>query len=939
MASPQSQVEQFKIADLQPETEKQADLTFEARLLKAAREYYALTKASREHRYPLWLLVANFAKGREFFLFHKWFHTTVDIDPKLAEQCMYTPSGLLQQAVEIIAAQYGASNGQVVPMPPDAGDPKMKAVMRGLRDYADFLVWEFYQRDPAERQVEQKLIPQRGVYNEIVWDQEHGQRVTLPQYEPVEKKVCGDCGEEIGGQDGHQRKMASDMSWTGNDSEHSANGSLVQIGRTVDQPEVPSQNMEEVVECPQCASPNLRTVTTGVTNKGNVSRKTGAPVKRVHDPYQVEIYDRNRGIESSPYLFCDDVLFKTELKKLCPHLKGDIKGLASFGNYVDGYIGLHYLRQIQCLIGNSGNLNQVGEEHYDASRGGTWSVGWEGSYLNPLLCWRRRVWLDPEVYADWPMGSDKPVQLPGRNEWIDPKTKARDVYPAGLCYWIVNGDTVIWTENQDKNSIWSFVGYRMSSEGLHGNGVTSLVSLVRGWNAANSYALQALLMAALGILVVDERIPNPRNVPGAVLRIPQSARLMGETIPSLAARLEMGGGAVIAAAQPVKDGFMGRINAMTMAANQSGDAQTRPQGVGAGTATAVRYEAGTVSVLTNPPLELYGAHKAKTIEQAVKLTKQRSIRPPQYGKFGDTVKKSFDLMDVPDDVAFGQAEGSFKMKTPETERDDLFGLVNVLPAVAGNEQLTAKALQVFGLADEVGDETDWEIIADKRLDAMKQLAPQFQAQAEEVAAQAEQLMQQAQLVADSPEGATVAQAVQAQIEQAQAQLPLQLIQAANAAPLPMEASGHTAFIHFWEERRKSDEWEEYPPILREAIQRLWAMSQQGVGQAGAIQTEQKVMAMKPATDAQKQDASEQAQQQAALDSQNSQQDNGEQGEESADNAHVRQLQAGNIQHAQTMDAEGMKQSHAKEMENLKHKHAMELEKVRAKNKPKVTGKK
>lgn len=956
MALTRQEAERFKYADASPEPRKDDDQSLESRLLKKAQEYYDLTKAGRAHRYPLWLQVGNYAKGRQYFLFHKHFHTTVDIDPKLAEQCMLTPSGLLQQAVDIIGSQYGASNGKIVPMPADENDPKMKAVMRGLREYADYLVWEFYQKEPSVRQTECKLIPQRGVYNLIEWDQSKGQKVELPQYEAVEKKVCGDCGEDVGNEQVRQDGQGDDgalslarddqsvmaprqggadrMGIAGNNTDGLLSAADV-AGKTEAGSGFGDRTDGRAV-CPACGSPNLQTITAGVTNKGNITRTVGAPVKRTFDPFQVEIYDRNRTIEESPYLICDDVLFKSELKRLCPHLR-DIKGLASFGSYLSGYIGLHYLQQLQSVIGNSGNLNQVGEEYYDTAN--RWSVGWEGSYLNPLLCWRRRVWFDVDVYADWTMGTDKPVQLPGRKEWIPPQTKVKDVFPSGLCFWIVNGDTVIWTENQDKDDVWSFCGYRMPSEGLHGSGVTSLVSLVKGYDAANSYALQALLMAALGILVVDERIPTPRNVPGSMLRIPQAARLQGESITSLAGRLDMGGGSAIAAAEPVKQGFLGRVNAMTMAANPTGDAQTRPQGVGAGTATAVRYEAGTVSVLTNPPLELYGAHKAKVVGQAIKQAKQRSIRPPQFGKFGDTVMKTFDLMSVPGDVQFGQAEGSYRMKTIETERDDLLGIAGILPAIAGNEPLMNKALEVFGLADEVGDVTDWEIIAEKRLDAMKALAPQFEPLMEQAEQQSAMMTEQAQAAASSgtPEGVMAAQAIQAQVEQAKVAVPLQLIESAQAAPLPMEASGHHAFVRFWEETRKSDEWDGFPKVLQDAIQSLWAISQKGVGQAGAIQTEQQVIASAPARQAQQEDSAKQAEQQAALEPQNG--DDSEQQEASADNVHARQMQAGSVSHAQTRELEAEKHKRTKELENLKTKNALKVEAERAKSKPKGAVKK
>jgi hypothetical protein len=327
------------------------------------------------------------------------------------------------------------------------------------------------------------------------------------------------------------------------------------------------------------------------------------------------------------------------------------------------------------------------------------------------------------------------------------------------------------------------------------------------------------------------------------------------------------------------------------------------------------------------------------VGQAVKETKRRSIRPPQFGKFGDTVMRSFDLMDVPEDVAFGQAEGSYRMRTIETERDDLLGFANILPAVAGNEPLMSKALQVFNLADDIEDAEDWEIIADKRLDRLKAMAGQFEVMNEQVHAQAEQMLGQAQelATAGTPEAMLAAQEMQAQSQESISQLPLQLITAADAMPKPIDAKGHGTFIKFWEDTYQSDEFEKFPSVLQEAVYRLWALHQSGVGQAGAIQTEQQVDATKPARDAQKQDAIEQSEHQNALEAEG--QGGGEDPEASAGIDHARQVDMADRQHKQAKQSEDVKHRHNKEMENLKAKHALELEKQRAKNKPKGSGKK
>lgn len=846
MAAAIQQIEKFKYAEVQKAPQEDKGESFEARLLKTANEYYDLTRASRARRYPLWLYADLFSKGIHYFLYDPIFSMVEEMSQEKMDECMYTPTPLLQQAVETIAAQYGSSNGKITSMPVDSSDPKVKAVVRGLREYVDFLDWKFYQANPGERQTECKLIPLRGVYNFVEFDKSRGEKIQLPQYEAVEKKVCADCGYEVGGEDGGGLSGNQGIIGGLEDSGDGAGSPTAMYGgESVSDSLAAGDSGTPLSQpaCPHCGSTNIQPITAEVGNKGAVERRTGECVRRIFDAFQVEVYDRNRGIEESPYLICDDILFKTKAKVLYPHLK-DVKGAANLGSYEAGYVGLHFLNQLQCLIGNSGALNQNKDEYIEGLGRRAWSVNNHGSFLSPLLCWRRRVWLDREVYADWTMGDLKAVVLPGRNEPIPPQTKVSAVFPDGLCFHIINGDCVVLTENQDKNEVWSFVGYRMPSAGLHGTGVNSLVSLVRGYDSANSFSLQALLMAALGIMVTDERVPKARNVPGSTIRIPQNARLAGESIQSLVGRLDMGGGAAIAAAEPIKESFRGSIGSMTMAATSDGG-DLRPQGLGKDTATAVRYQAGATGVLVNPPLELYAAHRAKVIEQTIKLEKLHSLRPSRFGKFGDTVAKWFDASQIPDDVRFGAAQDSWRMRTLETEREDVGAAVQLQIEAIQSEGLRTKAFQVFGLDDDVNEASDWEVLAEKRLDRLKELAPEFEAMLQQSSMELEQIAP-----VDPASAALMAQELASQ-------LPLQLIEAANAAPSPMDATGHPYFIKAYVDVYQSDEWDGLPGILKEALNRLWAMHQQGVGTAGAIQTEQQLIATEPARQAQKADTLEQ----------------------------------------------------------------------------------
>jgi hypothetical protein len=901
MAYPQPQIDQFRYSSIQAKPEDKKEESFEAKLLRTVAEYYDLTKETRPRRYYLWLLADLFAKGIHYFDYDPYKGSLEEWSARKVSQCMYVPTPLLQYAVEVIAAQYTTSNGRPVPMPTDQSDPKVKAVVRGLQEYADYLDWKFYRSDPSQRQTEAKLIPLRGVYNFLEHDKSAGPKIQVPQYEAVEQSVCSDCGYEVGGEDANRMVDPASL---GDVSVSSLN------------PDVQTQGSQ--LACPECGSTNIKPLTLGVQNKGMLSGRQGEVVRHVVDSYQVEIYDRGRGIEQSKHLIYDDILFKTEAKRRYPWLK-DVNGQAMLGNYERGFLGLHFLNQLQVLIGNTGKLDQANPSYIDQMGPSAYTLSYGGSYLSPLLCWRRRVWFDHEVYADWPIEKDTP--LPGRNDLIPAGGTWGDVFPAGLLIHIMNGDTVVQLENQDKNHVWSYVSYRVPSAGLHGTGVGSLVSLNRGYDEANSFGMQALLMAALGIIVADERVPRAENIPGRTITIPQDARMPNESIQSLVGRLDMGGGAAIAAAEPIKESFRGAIGDMSMAANPQGFG-LRPQGVGKETATAARYNAGATGTLVSPPMELYAAHRAKVVEQAIELERLHSVRPRLYGKCGDTTAKWFDPMDIPEDIRFGVAEDSWRPRTIETEREDIGAAISlgVGTGAIQNPALEQKALQVFGLDDDIGDSSDWEILAEKRLDALKAAAPQFEGVIQQVSMQVEQMMMQAQIQASSgtPEGMLAAQVLQQQAQQAEAQLPLKLIEIAQAAPQPMDMAGHPYFISFYEDVYKSDEYDSFPPVLQQAIQRLWAMHQQGIGQAGAIATEQQVMATAPATQAQQEQAAAQNAQ-----TQQSEQAGQSQQEVSAEDEHSR-----------SMELQDRTHEHAKELEELKARHAAELEKVRAKNKPK-----
>jgi len=895
MAASVQQIERFQAVSNPGTPDEKKDQSLEARLLAEVAKYWQLTALSRPRRYYLWLISALLSKAIHYTHFNQITGTVTEWSQEKVAACMYTPVPLLMYAVENLAAQYTSSNPKIVPMPANEDSPAMQAVVRGLRDYADYLDFEFYRADPHQRQTEGKLIPLRGAYSFLEWDKTSGGRITLPQYEPQGATMCADCGAP-------------------------SDAPAEDAGETGESP------------CPECGSNNVQQATVGLSNVGDVAGRTGCVKRNVIDPFQVEIYDRGRGVAESPYLFYDEVMFKTAALKCYSWLKA-IGGNASLGNSSDGFLGLHYLLQLQTIVSNTGRLDQSQPDYLTAFGGAMMTAGYQGSFLNDMLCWRRRAWFDAEVYADWTV--EKDTQLPGMDQPLPAGTRLGNVFPEGLLLHIMNGTQIVQCENQNKNKVWTYVGYRPPSEGLHGVGVNPLVSLVRGHDEATSYEMQALLMCALGIIVVDERVKGARNIPGSVATVPISARLQGESIQSLMGRLDMGGGQAIAAAEPIKQGFRANIADLSMANSPNASGLDRE---GMHTATGVKFQAGAVNTLTGPPMELYAASKAQVITNAVEMQRTYGIRPHAYGKFGDTITKLFDPMLLPEDIRFGVAEDSWRPTTLETQRDDVAAVGGIIAQLGpdADPALKDKVMEVFGLESTNDGYEDWAIRAAKRLEALKAAVP---------AATQEQQQVEAQLAALPPDQAAALQQAQQDGTAPPPPDPAQrLIEIAGVAPRPLDVEGHVHYTRFWLNIYNSDEFDTFPPILQDAIESLYGASQDGIGQAGAVKTDQMVASQKPAMEAQA--AAEAATAQASQAGQGQQQADAATAQAEAQGRaqlqakvadHISKEHLTAAEHERTIAMEKATHQREKELQAKEHKHAIELERIKAKNKPKPQG--
>ncbi len=845
-----------------PQPDTGPDVAFEDRLKKEVGGYYDLTKTSRSRRYYIQLIADCFARGLHWISYDKRSAVITEWSQEDMDACRYVPVPLLQDAVTDIAAQYATSNGKPVASSP-AKDTKTKAVLRAVQDYAEFLDYDFFQADPDQRQTEAMLIPLRGVYNYLEYDFSQGEEYELPQYEPQQQLMCVDCGypvpEETPEGTEHQ-EMATALSG---------------------QPEAPPPAM-----CLECGSTNVEPRTVGIVNKGNVKARQGKVVRHVVDSFQVEIFDRRRDIEQSPYLFYDDIMFTCEAKKEVPWVK--IDGKASLGNWHEGFVGLHYLHQLQTLVANTGKVDQSRPDY---------TTGYGGAYLQELLCWRRRIFLDTVVYADWVATRDTELPGPeGKRQTVPKGTPWIQVFPDGLVIWQINNGPYCKYENRDKNKVWSGCKYRPATAGLFGPGVSSLVSQNRLYDELTSFQVQATLMNALGINLVDERVTQFANIPGQYYQVPVDARAFGESLQSLVEHIDTGGpssgGEMLR--QSVRDNFAD----LSQARDTNNGAVTER---GMKTATGVRYRESVADTKIAPPLELYANHRCKVVAQAIELERENNIKPRLYTKFNTTIMQWFEPMEIPEGLKVAPAIDSWQPKTMETKRGDFAGGVGLgIGTGSLAPDIEEQGRRIFGLDAGYDDYEEWAVIGEKRVDRMIEVLP--------LVMQELQQMQMAGGLGQPPEG------FEGEEEQEQPGQPQQMaeqgpdaevepeldlagaavarvIDLAQAAPFPMDAHPH--FVRYYvTEHYVTDKWDAYPPILQQAILMVW------MGHNAEVQM--------------------QMAEQAALEA-------GPQ--ENEDETAAREEDGKKKDHSRAVD-----------LQNRKHRQAKELEGVKAKNRPKSAAK-
>lgn len=806
-----SKPEQFQALRTPPREEKPT-LPLEEQLIKLIDRYWALGRFSRQRRHYIWSQVELFSKGIHFFSYNHQKGSYQEWDQK--DQDIYTPVPLVQYAVENIAAEFSKSKPKIMPHA-DSDDRKIKAALSELEHVADSLFSRFYLENPEERQREAKLAPLRdSVFIFLDYDHTAGADIETPIYEPKESSVCVDCGTEV--PDNGQGSIPQVSMGLSDNANMQVAGNLEGV-----QPQ-----LDGLLACPQCGSSNIHTVT-GIAQTGTQKGKQGEVKRYVVDGFQIDTVDRRFSVRETNYLRYDDILFVDEAKQSYPHV--EIKGKAYLGRSDVGFSGLHTLRQLEILISNTGNLDQSKPDNV---------ASFSGAYLEDSKCVRSRIWFLPSAYRS--IAAPANTQLPGTDDVLPSGARMAELYPDGAMITLIN-DKIVKIDRQVLTDRWVAYKYSIPTSGMFGCGMAPIVSLNKAYDELTSIETQGALSSSLGITLIDERVKGYVNKPGTYTYV--SDRLPDEKLTDMVAHMTTGnpGPQVGMLRQSYKE----NIADLSLARNPNTQGMTAQ---GMKTATGVRYQDETANALSSPKLELFAAACAEVIEKTVKLEKTYNVRPRYYSKFGDTVGKWIDPLDIPEEIRFIPEEDSHQPRTQENRKSDTgnaislgWGTPNLLPIA--QEQIAKE----FRMPKGEDDYDAWSIKAEKRLDAMREVA-RVMGQQEEAMAQSG--MQQP----PDSEGSEIVP------DDEMAQPAMSLIQFAKAAPQPLD--NHILFQRFWTEVYLSDDFDEMPPVLQDAIVQLHGLHEVAMAQKQGQQAMLQQSALAPVME------QEQAMQQGQQESQN-----------------------------------------------------------------------
>jgi hypothetical protein len=799
--------ETFNSIAVPPRQEDPAE-SIEGQLQKLVDKYWAMGRPSRARRHFIWSQAELFSKGIHFFHYNAQRGTYAEWPQK--DQDIYSPVPLVQYAVEMIAAAYSKSKPRVAPA--TQGDRQQERVVnRALQDVADGYFDKFYLANPEDRQREAKLAPLRDiVFVLLEYDLTAGPQMQVPVLQPQEQAFgqigCPGCGAQYDAADAQLSTAQQAMG----------------LGQE---------------QCPGCVgqldTSGVQKVM-GIAQAGTQAIRQGEVKRTVLDGFQVDAYERRFSIHDSPYVRIDEILFTEEAQEMYPYV--EIKGNASLGRFDLGYNGLHTLRQLECLVSNTGQMDQSKPDAL---------AGYLGSYLEDSKCLRSRVFLKSSALAKIVVGAAIGSQLPGTNDVLPKGTKLSDVYPAGAVLHLIN-DKIVKVESRARYRLCAYK-YSIPGSGLYGTGVAPLVSLNKAYDELTSYELQWALMASLGITLVDERIGGFTNKPGKHYYVPQEAVPFDKPLSQLISWQQAG--AMPPSVENLRQSFKNDLASLSMAPNPNAEGMS-PAAIS--TATGVNYQSQVTNAIIAPKLELFAASAAEQIQYAVELESKfnQAPRPFAFKKFGKSITTEFDFLQLQEVPNFIVEEDSHQPRTQVERRQDAMAFISagggqgkLAPHV--EENLAKEFQQPIG-AD---DYDEWSVKAQNRLEALKRAEP---------------------MVTNAPPEMLAA----ASMELAASGLPptpdMVLIKLAKAEPQPLDNNG--MFVRFYtEEVYLSDEWDELSDLLQQAIFTLWQLHHQNEAMKMQQQTALQVAASAPAQAAQ-QEAENAKGEQVQASEQNKQQD-------------------------------------------------------------------
>lgn len=705
------------------------------------------------------------------------------------DQDLYNTINITKWSVEMNAAEYTKSKPKLVSHSNLGEDRKVKQALPEIDYLADCLYFDLWLSDPELEQREAHEVQfGGGVIGLVDFDPQAGPKHKIPRFTPQTQMMpgslaCPDCGVYEPMEGAPEQAVASSAPSTEEPKAANPHPDAGMGGLPVGTPQMqPEQAGPQMGACPYCGSENAQISppmpieTLAVEGYDEIPQ--GAVTYQDFDLLQVGVSERSRTIEKASWVRLDEVRERTEISEMFPWVQVEdfTPTPAAFGQFS----GLHFLRQLETAIGNSGELDQ--SDGYELGRG--------VQITDEQTCLYSRVFLDRHKYAKIKV-PDKGLELPGTTDVLPGGTTLGDAFLAGLLCHLVN-EKIVKMENVAKNTRLTGYKYAAGGSGFYSSGCDDIISINKAYNEENSVGLAWLLAAAYGITLVDEKIKGITNAPDAVAVVED--RRPDESLSDMFHHVENRG--PTAEVEAMKESH--KRDAQLVSGARSPNVSGMP-GEGMRTATGVSYQSATSDSFAAMRLLLKAWQRARAMTQAVNLWREKALRPQWFTKYGETRGRFIDPLNMPSDVSFRVEEDSHQPRTNDDVRADTqiaisLGWSSGALSPAADEHVG----KTFRMPVSADSYSLWETKFERRLDVMKQVM---------------------QMLEENGLG-----------EDPQA-LPLIM-----QPMLPKPIDNPLMLLRFVDELYLSDEYENFPPVMQAAFDQLYPMYEMAAAVKMARQT-------------------------------------------------------------------------------------------------------